>query len=111
MIYKLIVIFAVFAAACAQMLLKQGARKQYGTLWRQYANIWVIGGYLIMGGCMLLNVFCLSRGVLVKEIGAIESVSYLFVPVLSLIFFKEKLSGKKIMAIGMIILGVVVFFV
>lgn len=110
MIYYLLVIFSVFAAACAQMLLKQGARKQYATLWRQYANIWVIGGYLIMGGCMLLNVFCLSRGVLVKEIGAIESVSYLFVPLLSWMFFKESMTKRKVGAVAIIMVGVVVFF-
>lgn len=110
MIYKLFVIFSVFAAACAQMLLKQGAQKQYDTLWRQYANIWVIGGYLIMGGCMLLNIFCLSKGVLVKEIGAIESISYLFVPLLSWIFFKESMTLRKVGAIAIIMFGVVIFF-
>ncbi len=110
MIYKLIVIFSVFAAACAQMLLKQGAQKQYDTLLRQYANMWVIGGYLIMGGCMLLNIFCLSKGVLVKEIGAIESVSYLFVPLLSWMFFKESMTMRKAGAVAIIMVGVVIFF-
>lgn len=110
MIYKLIVIFSVFMAACAQMLLKQGAQKQYDTLWRQYANMWVIGGYLIMGCCMLINIFCLSKGVLVKEIGAIESISYLFVPMLSLLFFKESMTLRKVGAIAVIMVGVVIFF-
>lgn len=64
-----------------------------------------------MGCAMLLNVFCLSRGVQIKEIGAIEALSYLFVPLLSWIFFKEKLNLRKIMAIGLIMLGIVVFFV
>lgn len=38
MLYYLLVIGAVFAAACAQMLLKQGARKEYASWWRQYIN-------------------------------------------------------------------------
>ena len=111
MTYYVLVIISVFSAACAQMLLKKGAEKQYVSLWRQYANIWVIGGYAIMGCAMLLNVFCLSRGIQIKEIGAIEALSYLFVPLLSWIFFKEKLNLRKIMAIGLIMLGIVVFFV
>ncbi len=111
MIYKLFVIFSVFAAACAQMLLKQGTKKQYTSLWRQYINIWVISGYGIMGASLLLNVFCLSRGVKVKEISIIESFSYLFVPLLSYFVFKEKLNKRKIVAIALIMAGVMFFFI
>ena len=108
--YILLVIFSVFAAAGAQMLLKQGARKQYPTFLRQYLNPWVIGGYGIMGASLLLNIFCLSRGVQVKEISIIESLSYLFVPCLSWMFFKEKITWRKVGAIAVIMVGVVVFF-
>ena len=51
-------------------------------------NKWVIGGYGIMGASLLLNIFCLGHGVQVKEISSIESLSYLFVPMLSWLFFK-----------------------
>lgn len=111
MMYYLLVIVSVLAAAGAQMLLKQGAKKQYPTLLRQYLNPWVIGGYGIMGCSMLLNIFCLSHGVQVKEVSIIESLSYLFVPVLSWIFFKESITWRKAVAIAFIMVGVVVFFV
>ena len=110
-IFIFLVVVSVFSAACSQMLLKQGARKQYPSFLRQYLNPWVIGGYGIMGASLLLNVFCLSRGVQVKELGGIESLSYLFVPVLSWVFFKEKITWRKAIAIVVIMLGVVVFFV
>jgi drug/metabolite transporter (DMT)-like permease len=109
--YYFLVIMSVFAAAGAQMLLKQGAKKQYPTLIGQYLNSWVIGGYAIMGCSLLLNVFCLSHGVQVKEISIIESLSYLFVPMLSWVFFKEKITWKKAGAIVVIMVGVAVFFV
>ena len=109
--YKLLVILAVFAAAGAQMLLKQGAKKAYPSFWRQYINPWVIGGYGIMGASMLLNIFCLSRGVQVKEVSIIESLSYLFVPCLSWLFFKEMITWRKAGAIAVIMAGIVVFFV
>lgn len=105
-----IVILSVFLAACAQMLLKQGARQQYATWWRQYMNGWVIGGYVIMFGTMVINIFAMSRGVQVKEVSIIESVSYLFVPALSFFIFNEKLTWRKICAIVIIIAGVIVFF-
>ena len=108
--YYILVISSVFLAACAQMLLKQGARQQYATWWRQYMNGWVIGGYVIMFGTMVINIFAMSRGVQVKEVSIIESVSYLFVPALSFFIFNEKLTWRKICAIVIIIAGVIVFF-
>ena len=98
----LLVIVSVLAAANAQMLLKQGAKKQYSTFIRQYLNPWVIGGYGIMGASLLLNVLCLSRGVQVKEISIIESLSYLFVPLLSWLFFEERITWRKAGAIAVI---------
>lgn len=110
MMYYLLVIVSVLSAAGAQMLLKQGAKKQYDSFIRQYLNPWVITGYGIMGCALLLNVFCLSRGVQVKEVSIIESLSYLFVPLLSWFFFKEKVTWRKAGAIAVIMTGVVVFF-
>ena len=108
--YYLLVILAVFSASGAQMLLKKGASIAYATLFRQYLNPWVIGGYAIMGCSLLLNVFCMAHGILVKEIGGIESLSYLFVPILSCLFFKEKITWRKASAVLVIMVGVVVFF-
>ncbi len=109
--YYLLVIFSVLAAAGAQMLLKQGAKKQYPSFIRQYLNLWVIGGYGIMGCSMLLNIFCLSQGVQVKEVSIMESLSYLFVPCLSWMFFKEKITWRKAGAIVVIMIGGGVFFI
>ena len=108
--YYILVISSVFLAACAQMLLKQGARQQYATWWRQYMNGWVIGGYAIMLGTMVMNIFAMSKGVQIKELSIIESMSYLFVPALSFMIFKEKLTWRRICAIAIIIIGVIVFF-
>lgn len=110
-IFILLVVISVLAAAVAQMLLKQGAKKQHPSFLRQYLNPWVIGGYAIMGCSLLLNVFCMSCGVQLKELGGIESLSYLFVPMLSWVFFKEKITWRKACAIAVIMLGVVVFFI
>lgn len=109
--YKMLVILSVFAAAGAQMLLKRGTKEEHATFWRQYLNPWVIGGYGIMGASLLLNIFCLSHGVQVKEVSIIESLSYLFVPLFSWLFFKEKITWRKAGAIAVIMAGIVVFFI
>ena len=108
--YKCLVILSVLAAASAQMLLKQGARMNYTTWWRQYLNVWVIGGYAIMACSLVLNIFCMSRGVQVKEVSTIESLSYLFVPCLAFLVFREKITWRKAGAILIIIGGVILFF-
>lgn len=74
-------------------------------------NGWVIGGYAIMFGTMVLNILAMSKGVQIKELSIIESMSYLFVPALSFIVFQEKLTWRKILAIAIIITGIIVFFV
>ena len=107
----IIVISSVLLAACAQMLLKQGARQQYDNWWRQYINGWVIGGYAIMFATMMMNIYAMSRGVEVKEVSIIESMSYLFVPILSFVIFKERLTWRRVGAIVAIIIGIIVFFV
>ena len=111
MLYYLLVILSVFAAASAQMLLKQGARQNYAVFWRQYLNPWVIGGYAIMACSLVLNIFCMSHGVQVKEVSVIESFSYLFVPCLAFILFRERITLRKAGAIAVIITGVIIFFI
>lgn len=110
MMYYVLVILSVFAAACAQMLLKQGARQSYIGFWRQYLNLWVISGYAIMVCSLGLNIFCMSRGVQVKEVSIIESLGYLFVPCLAFLLFREKITWRKAVSIAIIIGGVVIFF-
>ena len=107
--YIALVILSVFAASCAQMLLKQGARLQYSSWIRQYLNPWVIGGYCIMFASMVINIYAMSRGVQVKEVSIIESFSYLFVPTLAFVCFRENLTWRKAMAITIIIIGIIIF--
>ena len=109
--YYIIVILSVMAAAGAQMLLKKAAGNHYPKFWRQYVNPWVIGGYAVLGVSMVVNIFAMSRGIQLKEVGIIESLSYLFVPVMAFFIFGEKLSCRKIGAIGVIIIGIIIFFV
>ena len=109
-VYHLIVAFSVLVAAFAQMALKQGARQEHSSVIYEYLNVWVIGGYALMFASLLIDVWAISRGVQVKEVSTIESLSYLFVPLLGSLFFGEKISLRKAGAIALILGGVVVFF-
>ena len=108
--YYLVVIAAVLTAAFAQMMLKKSACAEHSSMIREYLNPWVIGGYALMGISLLVNIFAISRGVQVKEVSIIESLSYLFVPVLSWLFFGEKVTTRKACSILLILVGIFVFF-
>ena len=92
------------------MLLKQGARQVYVDFWRQYMNPWVISGYGLMLVSMTVNIYAISHGVQVKEVSIIEALSYLFVPCFAFMFFGEKVTWRKAVAIIIIIGGVIIFF-
>ena len=109
--YALIALSVVLVAAFAQMMLKQGANKHYQPWWRQYINGWVISGYTLMFAAMVANIWCMHQGLQLKELSIIESMSYFFVPALSWLLFKEKINRRKALAIGVIIIGVIVFFI
>jgi len=108
--YYILAIFNVFIAAVAQMMLKKSAASPHKSMWREYLNPWVIGGYILMLFSLISNVFVLGKGVLLKEMGAIGALSYLFVPMLAFFLFKEKFSKRQLIAITLIVLGSAIFF-
>lgn len=63
-----------------------------------------------MACSLVLNIFCMSRGVQVKEVSTIESLSYLFVPCMAFLLFHERVNWRKVVAIAIIIGGVAIFF-
>ena len=108
--FYVLAVFNVFIAAIAQMMLKKSAAHKHSSVINEYANPWVITAYIMMAVSLVSNIFVMSRGILLKEMGVIGASSYLFVPVLATVCFKEKFRKKKIFSIALIILGTVVFF-
>lgn len=96
--------------SCAQILLKKSASVHYSNFIRQYLNVRVVSAYLILALCLAVNIFAMSRGVMLKEVSILESLSYFFVPMLSMVILKERLNVRKIIAIIVIMCGVVIFF-
>ena len=109
--YYALVVFDVFIAALAQMLLKSSSMDRHKSFFFEYFNPKVIGGYGIMVLSLLLNIYALNHGVMLKELSTIESLSYMFVPLLSFLFFKETITWRKAGAIAVIMTGIVVFFI
>ena len=108
--YYIIVILSVFVASVAQMLLKKGAMVKHTSFIFEYLNPWVIGGYSLMILSLLANIFAMSKGVQVKEVSTIEALSYLFVPLMALLCYHEKISFRKMVSIFIILIGIFIFF-
>ena len=107
--YVLVLISSLLGVA-SQMMLKRSARKNYPSWWREYINLWVIGGYGIMVLSLLINLWAIHIGVLAQEVSIIECINYLLIPLGAWWIFKEPITRRKMVAIGIIIVGVIVFF-
>ena len=70
--FYVLALFNVFIAAVAQMLLKKAAITPHATHVKEYLNPWVIGGYSLMVISLVSNIYVLSNGVLLKELGTID---------------------------------------
>ena len=108
--HYLFLIASVAVASCSQILLKKGAMKQYGSFLREYLNPWVIGGYLMLFASMFLNILGL-RKLDYLNAPVVESLGYVLVPILSALIFKEKLTKRKLVGIGCIVAGMIVFYI
>ena len=108
--YYLMMIGAVIISSFSQILLKKSAKLKHGSLIQEYLNPYVIAGYGMMVVSTLL-IIAAYRGLDYKNGPIIESLGYILVMVLSYVFFKEKVSGRKILGYGLILLGVVVFYI
>ncbi len=108
--YYLMMIGAVIISSFSQILLKKSATHKYDSFIREYMNPYVIVGYGMMVVSTLL-IIAAYRGLDYKNGPIIESLGYILVMVLSYVFFREKVSGRKILGYALILLGVIVFYI
>ena len=107
--YYLLGILSVVIASFSQILLKKGAMKQYDSFIKEYLNVFVISGYMMMFGSVFLTMI-VYRGMDFMNVPVLEAIGYVLVPVLSYFFFKESLSKKKILGILFILAGIFVYY-
>ncbi len=107
--YLLCFVAAGLVAAFAQVLLKKSAAKQHSSFISEYLNPYVIIGYMLMVVGMFLGVWA-YRHVDFKNGPVMESLGFLWVMILSRIFFGEKMTLKKILGNVLILAGIAAFY-
>lgn len=108
--HYLLLAASVTVASFSQILLKKGAMKEYPSFLKQYLNPWVISGYALMFGSVFLT-NCALRTLSYLNAPMAESIGYVLVPLLSALFFKEKLTLRRSVGIGCIIIGMIIFYI
>ena len=106
--YMLIMIGGTFLTAISQILLKQSANKQYKSMLYEYLNWRVILSYGIFFGVLLLNTYAFTK-VDLKYGAVIDTLSYVFVMLLSWLLLREKFSKGKLIGNLLIMAGVIVY--
>lgn len=107
-IYSCILVTGTLVSSFSQIMLKKSAQKTYPSKLREYLNPLVIIAYGLFFGCTLLSLYAL-KVVPLSMSPILEASGYIFVAILSFIFFKEKLTKKQVIGMAMIIGGIVVY--
>ena len=110
MISYIFVILGIMACSLSQLLLKKSANREHQTRLHEVMNPLVIFAYSIFFASLLINIWAMSKGVQLKEMAMLESLGYIFVPILSYLFLKEQISRRTIISIFVIISGIIVFY-
>ena len=107
-LYAGIMLFGVVVSSLSQVLLKIAANHSYPTKVREYLNPLVIFAYAVFFGATLCTVF--AYRVIPLSMGPIlESSGYVFVGIFSFLFLGERMTGKQIIALTMIVCGIVIY--
>ena len=108
MIYACFILLGTFVSAISQVLLKKSALTHHESVIREYLNPLVIGAYIMFFGATICTI--VAYRVVPLSLGAVlETTGYIYITVFGVVFFREKLSVKKIAALGVIIIGILVY--
>ena len=107
-VFFFLMLLAELIASTSQVLLKKSAEKNYPNIVREYLNALVIGGYMLLVLSMVISIFCYD-GLGYMGVVVMEPVGYIIVMIMSRIFFKEKISARKLVGVVLILSGIAVF--
>jgi multidrug transporter EmrE-like cation transporter len=106
--YALFALFGVFISGISQVLLKKSAGRQYSSAIREYLNPLVIVAYAMFFGATLLSVYA-YKGIPLSMGPILDATGYIYVTIFGITIFHEKLNARRVLALALIILGIVVY--
>lgn len=95
-------------SAASQILLKISSEKKHKNLFAAYCNGYVITAYTLLFGSMFISMIAM-RYISYKYAPVYTTLSYVFVLLFCALILKEKISTRRCMGAGIIILGIIIF--
>lgn len=108
LLYSCVLLLGVFISAISQVMLKKAAMKKHNSVIKEYLNPLVIFAYVLFVGTTFLSILA-YKGIPLSMGPILEATSYIYVTIFGVTIFKEKMNLKKVVALGMIIVGIVVY--
>ena len=107
-VYSSVLLFGVFISAISQVILKKEAMKKHDSVSKEYLNFRVVFAYMLFVGTTLLCI--IAYKVVPLSMGPVlESTSYIWVTLFGVIFFKERMTKRKTVALLLIVCGIILF--
>ena len=106
--YLLLYLFSTFLASVSQVLLKKAALREHKSLLAEYTDWRVLLGYGLFVGCTLLTMLA-YKGVPLNVGPVLEATGYLYVTVFGVTIFNEKMNPRKVAALVIIIVGILIY--
>ena len=107
--YLLLAVFSVFVASVSQVFLKLGAEKKYTNKIGEYINPYVITGYGMLFASMVITIVAYKK-LSYLSVPVVESLGYILVPFFSVVIFKERIRGKRLLGIFIILTGIFLYY-
>lgn len=98
--------FGVFISSVSQVFLKKEAIREHSSWIREYLNFRVLFAYGIFFLATVCSIYA-YRTLPLSLGAAIEATGYVYITVFGALFFGERPTGKKLIALGLIIVGVI----
>ena len=106
----IVMLVSVFISAVSQILLKKAANCRYSSWIREYLNLRAIAAYGMFFVSTILTMLALKYVPLSMQ-PILESTSYIYISVMGYFLLKERFSRKKILGLGLILLGIFIYAV
>lgn len=106
--YLILYLVSIFLASVSQVLLKKAAQREHKSIIAEYLDCRVILGYCIFLLCTALTMFA-YRGIPMSLGPVLETTGYLYVTLFGVVIFKEKITIKKLTALVIILIGILIY--
>ena len=101
-------LLGTFISSISQVMLKKSADRKYDSAIKEYLNPLVIGAYTIFVISTFLSILA-YKGIPLSMGPILEATGYFYVTFFGIRIFHEKMNGKKLAALGLIIVGIIAY--